>query len=423
MYAYDGADRVLSITYPDDEDIIFEYYDSGMVKQRTDQRGIVTTYEYNKTGQMLNKSAAIGSDDYDEDFTYDGLGRMKTAYKIKDKTEGGQVIVSEIDLSYYESGPVYTYAQKLFGGNDRPLWYSYDQAGYVTNMEYFNNDDVEIEPDWRGRIGTIGLEGTTVAEYEYIGSRVAKRTYSSMSSPVYYRAEYDNLGRLENAKTNFTEFGYQYVADTDNIWKRTHGHRSGSPQDVYAYDDLDRLAGVTHHDSTDEAFPMDDLGNRTGNVDLRSGGPEKYEILADDDDNKTNRYTEIDDIAIGYDNAGNLSVDKAGYKYYYDYENRLIEIKNASDVTKAKFYYDALGRRVRKFDSLAGSGVNYYYNDNWQVVAECAVNAQGTETVMLQTEMDKSFENAILLWPFLKGICYGKASQTVRGVREGKYHS
>jgi hypothetical protein len=31
--------------------------------------------------------------------------------------------------------------------------------------------------------------------------------------------------------------------------------------------------------------------------------------------------------------------------------------------------------------------------------------------VMLQTEMDKSFENAILLWPFLKGICYGKAAQ------------
>jgi hypothetical protein len=34
-------------------------------------------------------------------------------------------------------------------------------------------------------------------------------------------------------------------------------------------------------------------------------------------------------------------------------------------------------------------------------------------TVLLQTEMDKSFETGNLFWTVMKGICYGKAAQAV----------
>ena len=30
------------------------------------------------------------------------------------------------------------------------------------------------------------------------------------------------------------------------------------------------------------------------------------------------------------DDAGNMTTDKAGYKYYYDYENRIVKIKDSS---------------------------------------------------------------------------------------------
>jgi hypothetical protein len=33
--------------------------------------------------------------------------------------------------------------------------------------------------------------------------------------------------------------------------------------------------------------------------------------------------------------------------------------------------------------------------------------------VLLQTEMDKSFETGNLFWTVMKGICYGKAAQAV----------
>ena len=48
------------------------------------------------------------------------------------------------------------------------------------------------------------------------------------------------------------------------------------------------------------------------------------------------------------DAAGNLSVDRAGYKYYYDYESRLIEIKNASNVSVAEYYYSLPGPKKKE---------------------------------------------------------------------------
>ena len=42
--------------------------------------------------------------------------------------------------------------------------------------------------------------------------------------------------------------------------------------------------------------------------------------------------------------AGNLTTDKDGYQYEYDYENRIVRItKDGNDI--AEFAYDALGRR------------------------------------------------------------------------------
>ena len=97
------------------------------------------------------------------------------------------------------------------------------------------------------------------------------------------------------------------------------------------------------------------------------GGNENYVV-----NNITNYYTSIDGNSIGYDDAGNMTADKDGYKYYYDYENRLVKVTKSSgpEVTVAEYAYDALGRRIRKIDSIGSETTLYYYNNNWQVVTE-----------------------------------------------------
>ncbi|KPK76163.1 MAG: hypothetical protein AMJ79_07940, partial [Phycisphaerae bacterium SM23_30] len=60
----------------------------------------------------------------------------------------------------------------------------------------------------------------------------------------------------------------------------------------------------------------------------------------------------------------------------YDYENRIIEIKDKDNTSIVEYAYDALGRRIQKDDKIADEKTRYYYNNNWQVLTE--TNEYGT---------------------------------------------
>ena len=58
---------------------------------------------------------------------------------------------------------------------------------------------------------------------------------------------------------------------------------------------------------------------------------------------------------MGYDvkrNTGDTTVDQNGYQYWYDYENRIIRIKD-DESSLVAFAYDALGRRIEKISLMA----------------------------------------------------------------------
>jgi RHS repeat-associated protein len=130
--------------------------------------------------------------------------------------------------------------------------------------------------------------------------------------------------------------------------------------------EADYLAGLLDEG---EVFGMDDLGNRT-TVNLRSGLDQVYMASTP---NLTNRYTTIDSQPLAYDEAGNLTQDHDGYHYVYDYENRVARIykmDGQTEVGVAQYVYDALGRRIGKWDAMAGKATYYFYNDKWQVLCE-----------------------------------------------------
>ena len=91
-----------------------------------------------------------------------------------------------------------------------------------------------------------------------------------------------------------------------------------------------------------EIFTIDKLGNRA-EVNDKSGVDVTYSV-----DNVSNRYNAVASASLAYDNAGNLTVDEQGYQYEYDYENRIVKIKDSGSNTVAQYDYDALGRRIRK---------------------------------------------------------------------------
>ena len=108
-----------------------------------------------------------------------------------------------------------------------------------------------------------------------------------------------------------------------------------------------------------------DLGNRTGDQTLRADGTVNFAV-----DSTTNRYTSIGGEPIAHDEAGNMTGDKDGYVYFYDYENRIVKIEDDSSSTVATFEYDALGRRIRKVDAVASTTTLYYYDPDWRCLEE-----------------------------------------------------
>jgi len=115
-----------------------------------------------------------------------------------------------------------------------------------------------------------------------------------------------------------------------------------------------------------DVFTLDGLGDRES-VNVRDGNTITYDV-----NELTNRYASVGGSGLEYDAAGNLTKDRLGYGYSYDYENRIVKVtKDNNDI--AEFPYDALGRRIRKVDSNAGETTLYYYNDNWQVLCEYEV--------------------------------------------------
>ena len=135
------------------------------------------------------------------------------------------------------------------------------------------------------------------------------------------------------------------------------------PANVYAYDTLDRVTKADYHDSENEQFVYDKLGNRL-TLNNRADNDIVYAH------NNVNEYTNIGGTAPLYDAAGNLTKDINGYTYYYDYDNRLTAVKKNSDSTfVATYTYDALGRRVQAEDSIAGVKTRYYY-DGQRVLLE-----------------------------------------------------
>ena len=119
--------------------------------------------------------------------------------------------------------------------------------------------------------------------------------------------------------------------------------------------------------ATTEEFAYDHLGNRYQYID-KQGFTSTYTH------NAVNQYTHLHtefvlgitaDADISHDDNGNLSVDAAGYGYSYDHRNRLTEITDT-----AKFGYDALGRRVMKYDEVSDVTTYYYYDSAGRVLAE-----------------------------------------------------
>ena len=194
----------------------------------------------------------------------------------------------------------------------------------------------------------------------------------------------DRFGRIADQRwingsnTDVDRYQYGYDRDGNRLYKDNKVIASLS--EVYTYDSLNQLASyklgtlngtktdVTGSPSNSQSWDYDAVGNwdsvtTNSTTQTRSA-------------NKQNEITAVSGATTPvYDSNGNLTTDENNYRFVYDPWNKVVQVKNTSNVVIVTYGRDALYRHVT--DTVGSTVTDRFFSSDWQLLE----NKVGSNTV------------------------------------------
>ena len=422
----------------------YQYDASGNLTQKTDARGVVSTYVYD----VLNRNTTIDYSDTasinpDVKWFYDGAtngkGRFWYFYKGGDASVGSNVDHKAID-SYDALGRPLVQRQLFkLNGTWSPTYKisrSYNLAGAVTSQTYpsghtvsYTYDAAERTASFSGNLGdgTTRTYSTNITYSPFGG--LSKEQFGT-TTPTYNKAFYNIRGQLFDTRVSSVNDMWDWNRgrlilhySSNHLWGDSGSDNNGNvrfaetwipPENAtldqadtvteqsYIYDSLNRLMSVIEARMTaaggwvwsqqfQQSYIYDRWGNRTINPASSGTGINVKQFSVD---TATNRLG----VPAGqtgtmtYDNAGNLITDTytgAGARTY-DAENRMITAIDDTGQT-SRYAYDAGGNRVRR-QIASGQEEWQVYGIDGELVAEYQATSPATSP-----EKEYGYRNGQLL--------------------------
>ena len=374
-YAYDLMDRRTNITFPDSSHYAYAYDAAGRTASRTDPRGQVTTYTNNWRGQSLTKTV---DGTLKESFTYYPTGWMKAAWRDT-ATEAAATNKSAFTCDTFGQvtsvtqtvdGVAKTIASQFLASGDR------SQLTYPSDL----NLALTFTYDNLGQATRIDRNGQQLATYLYAGRTLTQRDITTASSPATHvtynvgldahrrQAQLRNTASVGAASSLLDQYNYTYDANGNRQSAAVTGDVRLDPNTTYGYDNLDRVISADYGSGHGtESFNYDLLGNRLSSP---AGYTDRQGRTTAYTHNSVNEYqTVTPSVQNPVHDGGNLTQTENGYRLEYDYENRLVTVrdKDAGHTTLATYTYDALGHRVKQ---VKATQTTRYYYDGETVLAE-----------------------------------------------------
>ncbi|MCB1763276.1 MAG: choice-of-anchor J domain-containing protein, partial [Gammaproteobacteria bacterium] len=370
-------------------------YDGLRLTSLTDNRGRVTSYAYDATGEHLLSATdyrnqttgytygpaanefhaltrVLHPDGVESLFSYDELGRIAS----KSGCNGTPGIST---YAYGNTGKITVtdplgHANQYYLNHRGQVARTIDPLGNVTSREY---DDVgnlvkTIDPAGREQVYTHDELGNLASETNALG-------YTTR----YLRGALNRLATLIDAKGNVTRYGYEDDGDLESItypddsresWtydaqgnRLTWTNRRGQSID-YTNDSLGRVATRSYPDGTEHGFQYDADGNLTSYTDPLGTTTREF-----DEDGRLIQITYPGDrwLRYTYDGAGRRSsmTDQLGHEtnYHYDEWGRLAWLSDETSTEIVRYAYDGAGRVARK---TLGNGIytTYSFDDAGQLL-------------------------------------------------------
>ena len=389
-YVYDDLGRATSVKTPETNQVAaaYTYYSSGLVNQRTDPRGVVTTYTYDNINRLSGISYNVGSTGVTATpavtLTYDAGGSGAYALgRLTSMTDG----VGSETYTYNNLGEM-TQLQKVIGSTTYTTGYAYNLAGELSSITYPSTRVVQQSFDTIGRLCAIGNSGSTCSTgttfatgFGYNAAfQVTGFNYGNGVSAVFgYTPDRLLLQSLAYTKGSTTLFStnYWYKTDSTNCPSGASGN-NGQIQCItdnvdsgrtvsYAYDALYRVtSAVTNGSANYVKWGLSWTYDRYGNALAETQTYDSPAHFAVNVDATTNRIT---GSPYAYDANGNMTND-GNNTLVYDAENRLLGATNGG--ASGTYTYDGNSLRVKK---VSGSTTTVYIFSGSKVIAEYDNNA------------------------------------------------
>ena len=394
-FSYDGMGRLTSHALPESGTTSFQYNTFDKLIQRTDNRGVITTYSYDTMNRPYQTIYNVGTTGVPATpaITY-SFGTNPSQYnngRLLTSTDG----LGTVTKTYDNLGRT-TQVQHVINGSTYTIGYQYDLAGEVTSLTYPSNRVVQRSYDAVGRLSSL-LNGTTTYASSISYSLSFYPTKFTLGNGVAATVSY-SPDRLQLQSLNFaggsTVLGmtYSYAQNGGNNGQTTSVTDSvdSGRSIAYTYDALGRAStavttGSTNYPKWGLSWTYDRYGNRT-NQTVTAGTAVSNSVVVNP---ATNQITTP---GYSYDANGNLTNDGVN-SLTYDAENRLVSSVDGSG--SGTYSYRASGLRAVK---VSGGTTTVYLYDGDKEIAEYNNGTLANEYVYWRGQLLASYASGTLYY-------------------------
>jgi RHS repeat-associated protein len=329
-FEYDERNLLEKKTWPDGKFETYTYNSQGLLESKTDPKSQTIQFLYDEMGRLMEKSYPDGTF---VRFTYTRTGERETVEDSRGITRYRYDLRDRMTEILYPDGRKLTFAYDP-AGNRESLTAHVGNQILTTTYTYDRANRLDTVTDPNGKVTRYG--------YDSNGNR-ASLAYPNGTATSY---EYDDLNRLTQVVTSGPSGviqSYDYVLGPTGNRQRID-EADGTVRE-YGYDSLYRLTRETITTTLgpvyEKSFVYDPVGNRLNQTTTGEGAA----VTEYTYDNRDRLLTE-NSTAYGWDDNGNLISKSGEATYFWDFENRLVQVEK-TDGTVVTHAYDADGNRVR----------------------------------------------------------------------------
>lgn len=399
-YGYDSYGNVTSVTVTPSSgsgSILTQttYKNDGrFVETVTDERGKVTTYDYNTSTGLLNyvkdannnqtqykynifKAITDVFADIDKDGTADS-NEAKVSYVYDNNRNLTQIVTrtTTYNLTYDSFGNVSTIT---VGSSSTPLVsYTYaDHNGKLTGTTYANGTCVQNVYDALDRTVEIKYNGTVRYSVTYDKSGSVSSIYDH-ENEIEYLYEYDRLGRLiryyeaeDGVIRTVSVEQYDDKGRTSKVTYKNDGYNARETS--YNYDSTGRLYTINLPSNEYTYLGYDSFGRQNFRSYYKNAGF----VMGITNGYESNTFSGASHTSSTINSVTyNFYINNTSLRYDYGYSNtgNITSVRRDSTL-RSEYSYDSLNQLVYESNFEAGKRFIYEYDDGGNITSVRTLNS------------------------------------------------